>query len=100
MPCPLVQPFFPSSVLDETVPEIGNDKKINDKNLLWDGVNIQKWEYFVKKNRPQDMGVPPSYVRAAEWSVVDYTPLLPASSNMPIFISNHRLSGFSYSDDL
>jgi hypothetical protein len=44
MPCPLVQPFFPTTVLDETVPEIGNDKKINDKNLLWDGVTIQKWE--------------------------------------------------------
>jgi hypothetical protein len=29
----------------------------NDKNLLRDGLNIQKRKHYVKKNRPQDMVV-------------------------------------------
>jgi hypothetical protein len=28
---------------------------LSDKNLLRDGLNIPKWEWYFKKNRPQDM---------------------------------------------
>jgi hypothetical protein len=37
---------------------------MNDKNLLWDELNIRKIEWSVKENRPQDMAVSSSYVRA------------------------------------
>jgi len=34
----------------------------NDKNLLWDGLNITKTRVVCQKN-PQNMGVPSPYVR-------------------------------------
>jgi hypothetical protein len=37
---------------------------LNDKNLLWDELNIRKNEEYVKENRSQDMAVSSSYVRA------------------------------------
>jgi len=36
----------------------------NGKNLLWDELNLRKREYYVKENRPQNLAVSSSYVRA------------------------------------